>query len=223
MRRIELRFLIVGLDNAGKTTTLEQLKRIYPSKTPKSSLDRVTPTIGLNLCNVDFDRGTSGVFWDLGGQLMLRGIWEKHYSECDGIIFVIDSADQERLTEVRTTFNKLLHHPVLKHRNIPIILLINKQDDADHAMPISNVLNSLGLPCQTDSPFLIPYSSLNQLAPDQQTQPQRIFKRDSGSPRLVCASACSAIKNVNIKQAVDCLVCEAKIEASKIKGPEIQP
>ena len=30
------------------------------------------------------------MFWDLGGQKILRSIWKKYYTECHGIIFVID-------------------------------------------------------------------------------------------------------------------------------------
>ncbi len=41
------------------------------------------------------------VFWDVGGQVGLRSIWDHYYGEADGLAFVIDATDRERLEEVR--------------------------------------------------------------------------------------------------------------------------
>jgi len=43
-------------------------------------------------------------FWDLGGQRDLQSIWERYYSECHAIVFVVDSTDPVRLDECRDTF-----------------------------------------------------------------------------------------------------------------------
>lgn len=43
-------------------------------------------------------------FWDLGGQRDLQSIWERYYSECHAIVFVVDSTDPVRLEECRDTF-----------------------------------------------------------------------------------------------------------------------
>ncbi|XP_055388764.1 ADP-ribosylation factor-related protein 1-like [Condylostylus longicornis] len=226
----ELRFLIIGLDNAGKTTTLEQLKRIYSSPTKKQNLERVTPTIGLNLCHTHFDYSTSGVFWDLGGQLILRDIWEKHYSECDGVLFVIDSTDEDRFAEVKSTLDKILNHSVLRQRDIPIVILINKQDDTEHAVSLSFLIGYLGLkslvtdavePEDQGDVVLIPYPADSNRqshvpsAEDPIASLSHILSRDSAGPVLVCISGCSATKNVNIKESIDCLVKEAKEFAEK--------
>ena len=47
------------------------------------------------------------IFWDVGGQNVLRKIWDKYYSECNGVIFVIDGADSIRFEEVSETLAKL--------------------------------------------------------------------------------------------------------------------
>ena len=40
-------------------------------------------------------------FMDLGGQVVLRKIWEKYYTQCNGVIFVIDGSDEDRLNEAK--------------------------------------------------------------------------------------------------------------------------
>ena len=47
------------------------------------------------------------IFWDVGGQNVLRKIWDKYYSECNGVIFVIDGSDNIRFEEVEETIKKL--------------------------------------------------------------------------------------------------------------------
>eukprot|EP00906_Rhabdomonas_costata_P035929 RCo050459 len=86
----EYHVLIVGLDNAGKTTFLEQLKKMY-SKTGGMALDKITPTVGLNIGRVELS-GCRLLVWDLGGQANLRRIWEKYYGETDALCFVIDAS-----------------------------------------------------------------------------------------------------------------------------------
>lgn len=46
-------------------------------------------------------------FWDLGGQRDLQSIWERYYTECHAIVFVVDSTDPVRLEECRDTFGNL--------------------------------------------------------------------------------------------------------------------
>ena len=86
--------LIVGLDGSGKTSFLEQVKAIEGQKSMK--LEKIPPTVGLNLAKVE-KRRAEFTFWDVGGQMVLRKIWDKYFSECNGLIFMIDGADPARL------------------------------------------------------------------------------------------------------------------------------
>ena len=92
--------LIVGLDNAGKTTLLEKLKALHEQKS--IATDRIVPTVGLNIAKI-CKHDAEYVFWDLGGQQQLRKIWNKYYEETDGVVFVIDGADEERFEEAKQT------------------------------------------------------------------------------------------------------------------------
>jgi GTPase SAR1 family protein len=49
-------------------------------------------------------KGSQVVFWDLGGQLKMRSMWEKYYSEANSVIFVVDSVDLGRLDEAKLAY-----------------------------------------------------------------------------------------------------------------------
>lgn len=58
----------------------------------------------LIVARVDINRKTRLVFWDLGGQSSLHSLWNKYYEEAHGVIYVIDSADKERLSQSQKSF-----------------------------------------------------------------------------------------------------------------------
>jgi ADP-ribosylation factor related protein 1 len=43
-------------------------------------------------------------FFDLGGQRDIRSIWPRYYDECHAVVFVLDAADQARLSETWEVF-----------------------------------------------------------------------------------------------------------------------
>jgi ADP-ribosylation factor related protein 1 len=68
--------LLLGLDNAGKTTFLEQSKTQFNESYHGINLNKITATVGLNIGRIH----TNGVtlnFWDLGGQKDLQTLWDK--------------------------------------------------------------------------------------------------------------------------------------------------
>ena len=130
----EYNIIILGLDNAGKTTLLEKIKSTYSNQSTLSP-DKINPTVGLNIGKIDIGH-TRLNFWDLGGQKELRRIWKKYYTECHAIVFVVDSTDRERLEEVKDTFATIVSEDLVD--GVPILMLGNKQD-VDNSLPVQDI------------------------------------------------------------------------------------
>eukprot|EP01018_Ginkgo_biloba_P032426 Gb_00708 [translate_table: standard] len=125
--KTEFHVLILGIDKAGKTTLLEKLKTMY-SESEGLPPDRIVPTVGLNIGRAEASNSKL-VFWDLGGQLGLRSIWEKYYEEAHAVMYVVDAACQSRFEDTKSALEKILRHEDLK--GAPILIVANKQDLSD--------------------------------------------------------------------------------------------
>mmetsp|Transcript_12816 Transcript_12816/g.17671 ORF Transcript_12816/g.17671 Transcript_12816/m.17671 type:complete len:202 (+) Transcript_12816:43-648(+) len=121
----EYKVLVLGVDNAGKTAFLEQLKTTYLGIQPFPH-DKLMSTVGLNIGKIEL-HDCKLIFWDLGGQQGLRSIWEKYFEEAHGIIYVIDSVDSEKLEDAKITLERILQHPSVPEI-VPLLVLCNKQD-----------------------------------------------------------------------------------------------
>jgi ADP-ribosylation factor related protein 1 len=130
LRKEELHILILGLDAAGKTTLLEKVKQMHGI--PGLEWDKILPTVGLNVGRIEA-YNCMIIFWDLGGQVGLRSIWDKYYDEAHAIVYVVDSADGARLAESKQALDKVLAHADLTYA--PLLVLANKQ-----ARPACNLL-----------------------------------------------------------------------------------
>jgi ADP-ribosylation factor related protein 1 len=86
----EYSILLLGLDNAGKTTLLEQMKASH-STYAHPNLNTV-PTVGQNVATITLEDMYLKI-WDVGGQHSLRRLWQSYYASCHAIVFVIDSTD----------------------------------------------------------------------------------------------------------------------------------
>merc|ERR1719461_1990655 len=102
----DVRILVLGLDNAGKTTILKKISA-------PDSIVRTVPTIGFNVETVEYKNITFQV-WDLGGQTNIRPYWRCYYPNTNAIIYVVDSADRERLKLSREELMKILAEDELK-------------------------------------------------------------------------------------------------------------
>ena len=129
----DVRILMVGLDAAGKTTILYQLKMGETVKT--------IPTIGFNVETLEY-KNLNFTVWDVGGQDKIRVLWKHYYKETDGIIFVVDSNDRDRIEDAGEELKKLLAEVDLK--DCFVLVLANKQD-LNGALPPNEVTEKLGM------------------------------------------------------------------------------
>ena len=113
---------MLGLDSAGKSTVLYRMKFDQYVNT--------VPTVGFNCEKVKGTlgraKGVSFNIWDVGGQDKVRPLWKSYTRNTDGIVFVIDSVDTERLEEARLEL--LRTAKCADNAGVPILIVANKQD-----------------------------------------------------------------------------------------------
>ena len=136
----EMRILMVGLDAAGKTTILYKMKL--------GEIVTTIPTIGMispfaQLCLIYVGHTTNLLFpgfnvetveykniqftvWDVGGQDKIRPLWRHYFQNTQGIIFVVDSNDRDRVVEAREELQRMLNEDEL--RDAILLVFANKQD-----------------------------------------------------------------------------------------------
>uniref|UniRef100_A0A3Q3B3I6 ARF like GTPase 3 n=1 Tax=Kryptolebias marmoratus TaxID=37003 RepID=A0A3Q3B3I6_KRYMA len=112
----EVRLLLLGLDNAGKTTLLKQLAA--------EDVSHVTPTQGFNIKTVQSEGFKLNV-WDIGGQRKIRPYWRNYFENTD-VLELAELLEEEKLAAV------------------PLLIFANKQDLMT-ATPPSELAESLNL------------------------------------------------------------------------------
>merc|ERR1712061_871000 len=113
----EARILMLGLDNAGKTTILKQMSQ--------EDISHIMPTQGFNIKSLVQDGFKLNV-WDIGGQKTIRPYWSNYFESSDALVYVIDSSDKRRLEESGGELRELLSDDKLAA--IPLLVFANKQD-----------------------------------------------------------------------------------------------
>ncbi|KAG8470832.1 hypothetical protein KFE25_009253 [Diacronema lutheri] len=109
--------IIVGLDNAGKSTLLYklrdgQVRSFVPTQRPVME-EVVVGNVTLKA-------------WDLGGHEAVRTLWTQYELAADAIVFMIDAADRARLKEARSELERTVS--LTADAGVPILILANKQD-----------------------------------------------------------------------------------------------
>lgn len=132
-REKEVRLLILGLDNAGKTTVV---KKFHGEDT-----DKIAPTLGFDISTVEF-KGYKLNLWDVGGQKTIRSYWRNYFEQTDGLIWVVDSADRFRLEDCRAELQALLQEERLA--GATLLVMANKQD-LPGALDVNALVDVLGL------------------------------------------------------------------------------
>ncbi|NXY00666.1 ARL2 protein, partial [Centropus bengalensis] len=83
----------------GKTTLLKRLNGEDVSTT--------APTLGFNIKTLEH-QGFKLNLWDVGGQSSLRSYWRNYFESTDGLVWVVDSGDRQRLQLCRQELHGLL-------------------------------------------------------------------------------------------------------------------
>jgi len=117
-----VQLIMVGLDTSGKTTILYRLKF--------GQYMNAIPTVGFNCEKVEGKngevKGVTFTIWDIGGKDNMRPLWKSYLRSADGIIFVVDSSDKERMEEAKIELVKFVKSQNT-HR-LPCLVIANKQD-----------------------------------------------------------------------------------------------
>ncbi|XP_057709087.1 ADP-ribosylation factor-like protein 4C [Corythoichthys intestinalis] len=132
-----LHVVMLGLDSAGKTTVLYRLKL--------NEFVNTVPTIGFNAERLRLPVGGSGVtfhVWDVGGQEKLRPLWRSYSRAADGLVYVVDSVDAERLEEARAELHKVTR--LSENLGAPLLVIANKQD-LPRSLPVEAIERGLAL------------------------------------------------------------------------------
>ncbi|KAJ2897976.1 ARF/SAR superfamily [Zalerion maritima] len=113
----ELRILMLGLDNAGKTTIVK--------KVMNEDVNSVSPTLGFIIKTIDYE-GYKLNIWDVGGQKTLRSYWRNYFEKTDALIWVVDATDRLRMEDCRNELHGLLQEERLSGASL--LAFANKMD-----------------------------------------------------------------------------------------------
>ncbi|KAI8145023.1 ADP-ribosylation factor-like protein 2-like protein [Fennellomyces sp. T-0311] len=113
----EIRILMLGLDNAGKTTILKRING--------EAIDTISPTLGFNIKTLQHDEYKLNI-WDVGGQKSIRSYWRNYFEQTDALVWVVDSADRLRLRDCKEELAQLLQEERLA--GATLLVFANKQD-----------------------------------------------------------------------------------------------
>lgn len=128
----EMRILMLGLDAAGKTTILYKLKL--------GEVVSSVPTIGFNVETVEY-KNIKFTVWDVGGQDKIRLLWRHYYQNTQGLIFVVDSSDKDRIDIAKEELQRMLGEEEL--RDAVVLVFANKQDMG--VMSVADITERLAL------------------------------------------------------------------------------
>merc|ERR1712063_15236 len=130
----EMELTLVGLQNSGKTTLVNV---IASGQFTEGSI----PTVGFTMKKITKGNVTIKL-WDIGGQARFRSMWERYCRGVNAIVYVVDSADPERLPTAKKELHDLINKPPLA--GIPLLVLGNKNDLAT-SLKVDDIIEQMGL------------------------------------------------------------------------------
>ncbi|KAG7263182.1 hypothetical protein CRUP_035760 [Coryphaenoides rupestris] len=131
-----MHIVVVGLDSAGKTSLLYRLKlREFVNTIPTKGFntEKVKVVVG-GASSSSTGRGIGGgggavvsfQVWDVGGQEKLRPLWRSYTRRTDGMVFVVDASEPERVEEARVELHRISR--TAENQGVPVLIAANKQD-----------------------------------------------------------------------------------------------
>ena len=133
LKEKEMRILFLGLDNAGKSSVIKAFMG--------QSIDDLSPTLGFEIKTVEC-QGYRLSCWDVGGQSTIRAYWRNYFEATDGVVWVVDSTDRERMALCKKELDSILKQERLA--NASLLIFANKQD-VGGAMQSEEIRNILDL------------------------------------------------------------------------------
>ncbi|KAL0384735.1 UNVERIFIED_CONTAM: ADP-ribosylation factor 1 [Sesamum radiatum] len=113
----EMRILMVGLDAAGFNVETVEYKNI------------------------------SFTVWDVGGQDKIRPLWRHYFQNTQGLIFVVDSNDRDRVVEARDELHRMLNEirPLWRHyfQNTQGLIFVVDSNDRDRVVEARDELHRM--------------------------------------------------------------------------------
>ena len=109
--------MLLGLDDAGKTTLLYLLKEGKLIQ-PMPSMHATSEELVLGKITL--------TTYDLGGHKQVRKLWKEYFLAVDAVVFIIDVSKRSRFEEAKAELDSILDDENLM--NSPILILGNKID-----------------------------------------------------------------------------------------------
>ncbi|XP_023332242.1 ADP-ribosylation factor 2 [Eurytemora carolleeae] len=129
------KIILLGLDNAGKTTILYKIKQ--------GQVINTIPTDGFNVnINTVTHKSVNFTVYDIGGQDSNRDLWYNYYEEVEAVVYVVDSSDKNRMEESKLLLESILRHELLYNCTL---LVLNNKDDRLGTCSNEEVASQLGL------------------------------------------------------------------------------
>jgi len=103
-------------------------------------LKKISPS-GFNVETVKYKNVLFNV-WDMGGRDKIRPLWRCYFINSQGIIFVMNSSNRERVADAREELQRMFEDRQL--RDAVLLVLANKQD-LSNAMTVAEITDKLSL------------------------------------------------------------------------------
>lgn len=104
------------------------------------------------LVNITHKKKLIYMLQDVGGQDKIRNLWRHYYTGTQGLIFVIDSQDRDRIDEARQELHRILSDREMK--DCLLLVFANKQDLPGAMLP-QEVTEKLGLDKMKERPWYV--------------------------------------------------------------------